>query len=99
VAANVLITESGSARDAFLWRTCVSDIEEKLKKQIISSGKAQCWLKKHLTLKNGSPDYVVLESDRIGPVLIETGRMDVKLRWRRILTDKSDFLFEVEDGT
>ena len=50
------------------------------------SGAARCCLKKHLTWKNGQPKYSVLESDSVGPLVVQSidSMAGQRLIWARV---------------
>lgn len=77
----------------------MSDIEEKINtmSSVASSGKARCFLKKHLTYKSGEAMYIVLDSDSTGPKKISVKRHGKGIEiWNRIQKINGDYLMEIE---
>lgn len=76
----------------------MSDPNEKedTMKRPASSGKALCFLKKHLTYKSGDKMYQVLEKDAIGPVKVFVKRLGKQDEvWVRVRKQDGDFLMEL----
>ena len=76
----------------------MSTIDEKLERaERTLGGKARCWLKKHLTYRDGSPSYVVVAKDESGPLVVTVKKMDKTTRWVRVQKQDGDFLMELEE--
>lgn len=77
----------------------MSDMLEKMESKEGSTGRARCYLKKHLTLKSGEPLYLVLEKDKNNkPTKVSVSRL-MKSEpeiWIRVAIVDGDCLMEAE---
>ena len=75
----------------------MSAMSEKMEQEKTTEGEARCWLKKHLTYKNGEKMYRVIREGKNGkPELVEVVRMGIPEVWRFVMSKDGDSLFERE---
>lgn len=75
----------------------MSTLDEKLAQDRPSTGRAQCWLRRHLTYDDGTPMFSVTESDKLGPVRVRVERRGKEAEtWVRVGRRDGDWLMERE---